>query len=576
MKSVFTVGQIRRAEERLFEVQNDPDELMISAAAVVADVAAAMVDEPVADDSGENHPGEDRILLLVGAGGNGGDALYAGAFLREEGYQVDALLLGGGRVQESALRQFRHLGGTVVDTSPHPASYHLVIDGILGIGGRGGIDADTAQFVERIYSAGVPILSVDVPSGIDADTGAVPEPIMVQLAGYADGAPIARQCIPTHITADVTVTFGGLRRAHAVSTACGYVLCADIRVEGGGGLNLSTALQDIQFKDAGPTLYASTAWRDVNAEITVPGASPIGAQFIMLDVEPAPDSDKYTGGVVGIVAGSEDYPGAAILACAGAVRATSSMVRFVGDNVARNQVVAALPEVVVSSSVEETGRVQAWVYGPGRGTGADQVAELAGLLDRPEPVLIDADGITLIARSPELRSTVCRRSSPIVLTPHKGEFERLAEPLRTSGATIPSADADPIGATLAMAAELDCCVLLKGRSTIVATTDYVYVVNAGHSWSATPGSGDVLSGLIGAHLAQSYVELTRLPEFIPDMELPPTAVYSLVAPAVSIHAVAAALSARTEFGPAPTSASRIAESISAATARVNINRIMND
>lgn len=582
MKSVFTVDQIRRAENKLFAVQDHPDELMMSAATAVAAVARAMLTHPAGDDAGEGT--EEDILLLVGPGGNGGDALYAGAFLASEGHRVDALLMGGDRVHERAREFFTAAGGTVMTGKPHHYDYDLVIDGILGIGGRGGIKVDTAQFMEHFYSSGTPVLAVDIPSGVDADTGALPEPTLVQLEGYETGAPIARQKIPTHINADVTITFGGLRRAHAVSAACGYVLMSDIRVKGtnqGAGLSLAEALQEVQFEDASPTLYTSRAWRteleNPNAAPVpaVPGVFPIGSQFILLDMEPTPESDKYTGGVVGIVAGSAQYPGAAVLACSGAVRATSSMVRFVGDEAVRGQVLAAHPEVVAAPTIGESGRVQSWVYGPGRGTGEAQVRELATLFGYPEPVLVDADGITLIARSQELLETLRHRTGPTVLTPHKGEFERLADALRESGAQIPSAHTDPIGAALAAARELNCCVLLKGRATVVATSDYAYVVNAGHSWSATPGSGDVLSGLVGAHLAQSYAELSRLPEFIPDMRLPETAVYSMVAPAVSIHAVAAILSARTEFGYAPTSASRIAEYIPAATARANANRIMN-
>lgn len=557
MKSVFTVDQIRRAEERLFRFQSDDDELMISAASAVADVAQAMVAAPA----------EERILLLVGSGGNGGDALYAGAFLCEEGHLVDALLLGGDRVHTSALDYFTELGGVVLDEQPRHLDYHLVIDGILGIGGRGGLTPETARLVENFYSAGIPILAVDVPSGVAADTGATPEPVVVTLDGYDDDAPIARQKIPVHINADVTVTFGGLRRAHAVSAACGRVLLADIRVAGGGGLALSVALQEVAFEDDGARIFASTAWTADRERPVVPGAVDVGEQLVLLDVEPGPDSDKYSGGVVGIIAGDEDYPGAGVLACAGAVRATSAMVRYIGA--ARDHVIRAHPEVVTHPDLDHAGQVQAWVFGPGAGTGAVQTGQLRQLLGYEQPLLIDADGLTILAGSPELQALLRRRSAPTVLTPHRGEFERIAVALRREGQLIPDSAADPIGAALALATNLHCCVLLKGRFTVVATSDYVYVVNAGHSWSATPGSGDVLSGVIGAHLAQSYAELTRLPEYIPGLSMPNTAVYSQVAPAVSIHAVAAALSARTEFGPASTSASRIAEWVPAATARLN-------
>lgn len=583
MKSVFSVDQIRRAENTLMALQSDSDELMISAASAVADVALALLKVPapaLAQDG--------KILLLVGSGGNGGDALYAGAFLAEEGKKVDALLLNKERVHHSALSYFESLGGTVLNSEPNHGDYRLLIDGILGIGGRGGIAPETARFVENFYSAGIPILAVDIPSGVHADTGAVPEPALVTLDGFEQGAPIARQKIPTHINADVTITFGGLRRAHAVSAACGEVLLADISVAGAGGRSLSHALLEIQSADSGPQYFASKAWNGVpNAPAQNPklaamfealaaensGIQRLGRQFIVLDVEPSPDHDKYSGGIVGIVAGSEQYPGAAVLATAAAVRATSSMVRYVGPVAAA--VLAALPEVVATSSLGTAGRVQAWVFGPGHGIDEQAFKELQELLNNPEPLLIDADGLTLLSASAELRQLLRTRHGASVLTPHRGEFERIASALRAEGIEIPNPETDPIGAAHAMAENLKCCVLLKGRFTIIATCNYVYAVNAGHSWSATPGSGDVLSGLIGAHLAHSSAELNRIPEYIPELEISDTAVYAQVAPAVTIHAVAAALAARTEFGPAPTSASKIAAAIPAATAMVNTHAPMN-
>ncbi|WP_080793529.1 bifunctional ADP-dependent NAD(P)H-hydrate dehydratase/NAD(P)H-hydrate epimerase [Corynebacterium pacaense] len=560
MKSVFTVDQIRRAEETLLVRQSHPDEMMIAAASAVADVASAMLERelPVASE-------DERVLLIVGSGGNGGDALYAGAFLAEEEWRVDALLVGD-RVHQAGLEYFTSQGGRVLDSAPSHYNYRLLIDGILGIGGHGGIAVDIARYLENFYSAQIPVLAVDVPSGVDADTGALPEPATVVLDGYEQDAPVARQKIPTHVLADVTVTFGGLRRAHAVNRSGGQGLLVGLHIEAEGGVSLAATLAEIETKDAGPKVYASRAWSEGPA-LDIEGAQPIGRQFISLDLEPHPDSDKYSGGVVGVLSGSRRYPGAALLSLAGAVRASSSMVRYVGSA----PVTQTLPEVVAAPTLPETGRVQAWVFGPGRGTGLRQIDELSALLSAPEPVLIDADGITLLARSARLRSALRARRHATVLTPHAGEFSRLAEQL----GEIASPLVDPIGAALAMAAEFNCCVLLKGRTTIVATGDFVFAIDAGHSWSATPGSGDVLAGVIGAHLAHSRAELDRLPEFIPEMELPESAVYSIVAVAVTIHAVAAALSARTEFGPAPTSASRIADAVPAATASVNAGKSVN-
>ncbi|ANE03288.1 bifunctional ADP-dependent NAD(P)H-hydrate dehydratase/NAD(P)H-hydrate epimerase [Corynebacterium crudilactis] len=573
MKSVFSVDQIRRAENTLFEFQTDSDELMISAASAVADVALAMLAGPAPSPSSE-----ESILLLVGPGGNGGDALYAGAFLAEEGHHVDALLLGNGKVHQSALSYFESLGGRVIADFPLHYMYRLVIDGLYGIGGRGGLSVELACLVESFSSSGIPILAIDVPSGVHADTGEIPPGVMITVDGFDQDAPMARQKVPAHINAEVTITFGGLRRAHAVSPACGEVLLADINIAGGGGKSLSAELLHIQNIDETPQIFASAAWpkeqslfeRAKFAE-TAPHIQKIGQHFMILNMEPSPDHDKYSGGIVGIVAGSDIYPGAAVLAVKAAVRATSSMVRYVGPAV--NFVLHAQPEVVATQSLQDTGRVQAWVYGPGRGLAAEQQAELAELLNQPEPLLIDADGLSLLERSAELRQALKQRSARTVLTPHKGEFERVADSLRIEGVEIPEAHKDPIGAAQALSTELDCCVLLKGRFTVVAAHDFVHVINSGHSWLATPGSGDVLAGLIGAHLAQSYAELNRLPEFFPDLVLSDSAIYTQVAPAVTIHSVAAALAARTEFGAAPTSAGFIADAIPAATAKVDLKRI---
>lgn len=572
MKPVFSVDQIRRAENVLLELQADPDELMISAASAVADVALAMVDNPTPAASQE-----DSILLLVGPGGNGGDALYAGAFLAEEGYHVDALLLGEGKVHQSALAYFSSLGGQVLEENPPHVSYRLVIDGLYGIGGRGGLAPEAARFVESFYFLGIPILAIDIPSGVNADTGELPPSTLVTLDGFDEDAPMARQCVPTHINANVTITFGGLRRAHAVSPACGEVLLSDISVAGGGGRTLSSELMTCQIEDNTPQMFASTAWlkQDSLFDRSKFGESAkqiqqVGQHFMVLDIEPGPDHDKYSGGIVGVVAGSETYPGAAMLAVKAAVRATSSMVRYVGSSL--KFVLQMQPEVVATQSLDAAGRVQAWVHGPGHGIAAAEVAELKALLQCEEPLLIDADSLTLLERSAELREQLKNREASTVLTPHKGEFERIAEVLRGEGVNIPAAHADPIGAAQAMSKEFDCCVLLKGRYTVIAAEAFVHMINAGHSWLATPGSGDVLSGIIGAHLAHSFAEINRLPEYFPDLNLPRSAIYTQVAAAVTIHAVAAALAARTEFGMAPTSAGSIAEAIPAATAMVDVRR----
>ena len=188
------------------------------------------------------------------------------------------------------------------------------------------------------------------------------------------------------------------------------------------------------------------------------------------------------------MAGSSTYPGAAVLCTGAAVAATSGMVRYSGS--AHGEVLSHWPEVVASPTPAAAGRVQAWVVGPGLGTDESGAAALWFALDTDLPVLIDADGLTILAAHPDLLAS---RRAPTVLTPHAGEFARLA------GA--PPGD-DRIGATRKLADALGATVLLKGNVTVVADPGgSVYLNPAGQSWAATAGSGDVLSGIIGALLA---------------------------------------------------------------------------
>lgn len=508
MEPLYTAEQVRQAEKPLLDAQSEPDALMRTAAAAVARTARKMV------------PGESaRLILLVGSGGNGGDALYAGAdILRSRpGWAVDAILCSDS-IHERALDAFRDAGGREIDPDQlSEFDYALAVDGIVGIGGTGGLRALPAAVVAELSDMGVPFLAVDIPSGVAADTGFVSEP---------------------HVTADTTVTFGGLRRAHALSPAvCGEVVLVDIGLDGQPRLSEILGGSDVTYI------------RALHNPVDVP------------PLEPAPDDDKYTGGVVSVCAGSGTYPGAGILATTAAVRASSAMVRYIGS--CRDEVVRALPEVVVHDTVENSGRCQAWVIGPGRGTDSAAAEELRHVLSEEEPVLVDADGLTLLATHPDLAETVRTRaanSRVTALTPHKGEFRRLADSL---GLTVTG---DIIADTSTMAANLGAIVLLKGRTTVIAeppseppadSSARVTVVDSGSSWAATPGSGDVLSGLAGAWVARNA-----------GRETSGSGAFEALVLSTVIHATAAHLSARTEFGPAPTSASLIAESIRPATAAV--------
>jgi hydroxyethylthiazole kinase-like uncharacterized protein yjeF len=230
---------------------------------------------------------------------------------------------------------------------------------------------------------------------------------------------------------------------------------------------------------------------DIGLDDTLPAASTHvleAADVATLLPVPGPADDKYTRGVTGLVAGSTAYPGAGVLATGAAVCGGAGMVRYAGS--AADAIRARYPEVVVHEDARPSElRVQAWVVGPGLGTDDSARAVLADVLSTDVPVIVDADGITVLGHSPEL---LAGRSAPTVLTPHDREFARIAE----------GPSADRIGSARAAARALGATVLLKGDATVVAAPDgRAWINRTGTPWLGTAGSGDVLSGLIGSLLA---------------------------------------------------------------------------
>lgn len=422
MRSYYPAEVVRAAEAPLLAALPDGT-LMRRAAYGLARVVAAELRERTGAIGGR------RVSLLVGTGDNGGDALWAGTFLRKRGVAVTALLLDPDRVHGPGLRALQKAGGQVVPATPERLNDpDLVLDGIVGISGKGSLRPAAARLVEAITA---PIVAVDTPSGVDPDTGAVDGP---------------------SVSAAVTVAFGAYKPVHALAApACGRLELVDIGLD----------LPDAHLVAADPA--------EIGAIWPVPG----------------PDDDKYTQGVVGIHAGSARYPGAAVLCTGAAVAASSGMVRYAGSAAA--QVVTRHPEVVATTTVGSAGRVQAWVVGPGGGVDDEAAGALRDILATDLPVVVDADGLTLLAREPHL---VRGRSAPTLLTPHAGEFARLT-------GTAPGADR--LAAVRALAADWGVHVLLKGRATLVAAPDgKVFVNEAGGSWAATAGAGDVLAGVAGA------------------------------------------------------------------------------
>jgi hydroxyethylthiazole kinase-like uncharacterized protein yjeF len=493
MRYAHQVRKVRAAEQALM-AKLPPGALMQRAAAGLASVSAGLVGKV---------PGA-RVVILAGSGDNGGDALYAGARLAGRGAAVLAVTAGS-RVHEAGLAALRAAGGRQAgpEDPAVPAALgaaDLILDGLLGIGGRGGLREPQASLAGLAARSPAVVVAVDLPSGVDADTGVV------------EGAAIE---------AGVTVTFGTLKPGLLIDPGARHAGVVEL-IDIGLGPYLDP-----------PDAIAMQA-RDVGARLP----------------RPPEDSDKYRRGVVGIVAGSERFTGAAALAVGGAIRGGAGMVRLVSAAPAVAVVRLLWPESVITvtgqdipagEDVRAAGRVQAWVVGPGMGTDDEAAERLAAVLASDVPVLVDADGLTLLAARKELLA----RDAPTLLTPHAGELGRLL------GADPADVESRRLEHARKAAASLGATVLLKGSTTVIAAPDGrsaasqggagaggreaaraeaagaeagragaeagrrtasqsdggqdeqpVWVNLTGTSWLATAGTGDVLSGLAGSLLAQ--------------------------------------------------------------------------
>ena len=373
------------------------------------------------------------MLLLVGSGDNGGDALYAGALLARRG--ALGRRTAAQPVEDPCRRADRPAaaGGRVVDSAQAVRRPDVVVDGIVGIGGRGGLRPDAAAAVEAL--AGVPVVAVDTPSGVDVDTGVV------------DGA---------HVSATVTVTFGTHKVAHLVdpaALACGVVHLVDI------GLDLpAAALTALQADDVARLLPRPTA-----------------------------TAHKYTRGVVGVRAGSAQYPGAGVLCVAGAGSGLAGMVRYRAV-----PPTWCVPRTPRSSSVRDACR-------PG----------WSGPVEAPAPSRPSPTPWPTGCRSWSTRTGCAHVAGPVdvpaLLTPHAGELARMLGVERErgrGGAAAPTPAPRPSGSAAW------CCSRAATRWS-PSRTDGCGSTTVGPPWLATAGAGDVLAGLCGALLAAGLRPVRR-------------------------------------------------------------------
>lgn len=456
MISAYTGTQVRAAEEPLLAAGLG-DALMQRAA---HGLATAVVHELTS--RGTRLSGA-RVLVLAGKGNNGGDGLYAGAFLAARGMRTTAVLTGDD-AHPAGLAALERAGGRVhrlTDTAlpelaAEAARADVVIDAVLGTGAKGGLRGSAADLMKAVIDGPRPgvVVACDLPSGVDADTGEAAVPVL---------------------PADVTVTFGGAKAGLMADPGADYagrVLVVPIGIE--------------------EHLPQAPLRRLEDADIA------------HLLPHPERRAQKYSRGVLGVVAGSEDYPGAAVLACRGALAAGVGMVRYLGPPSVADLVRQSCPEVVCSTGSVADNRVQAWLVGSGMGPqDHEQLGRARDAIDSGLPVVADAGAL------PALPDTLAPH---VVLTPHAGELAALFQRLG-GGEDREAVEAGTLNAVRQAAGRTGATVLLKGATTLVAAPSGSTFSQAdGTPWLATAGSGDVLAGVIGALLAQAGPDVGRFSE----------------------------------------------------------------
>lgn len=397
-----------------------------------------------------------RVLVVAGCGNNGGDGFALGRLLMQEGYSVDFVLAGDEKkaTEQTALQLecLRAYGGKIMGTLPD-GEYDIIIDALFGVGLTREVGGFYRECVEYINGQNAYVLSVDIPSGIHADSGAV--------MGAA-------------VYADVTVTFGFLKLGtflYPGARHAGQVRCFPIGIT-----------QD-SFLDDPPKMFTFT---EPVYEL-MPGRISEG--------------NKGTFGKAALLVGSEKMAGAAILCAGGAFAAGCGMVKVISP--AKNWFVLnqTLPEAMVTDDVREAaGWADVIAAGPGLTTGERAKEQLTFIIEETDcPLILDADAINLLSQDRALLESLQKKQQDektrrqLVLTPHPAELARLA------GCSIKEVVADPVRVIREWAKRLYAVVLCKGARTFVASfEDGIYVNGSGNSGMATAGSGDVLTGIVAA------------------------------------------------------------------------------
>ena len=406
--------------------------------------------------------GRARVLVLAGPGNNGGDAFVVARHLASWFYDVVVCANDNAHVPPDAAAArnlWRQRGGTIVQEWDSDRNFGLVVDGLFGIGLTRAIDELHARWIVQANESRIPILALDVPSGLDADTGMAQAPT---------------------IHARATATFIGLKPG--LLTLDGPDHCGAVTVHA-----LDVALP--------PAAGTRLEWRVLRAAMP---------EVLLRSCR---NVHKGTYGTLGIVGGSEGMVGAPILAGRSALHLGAGKVVVGLAAKERPAVDWQQPELMLRDAGEVLEQpLNALVIGPGLGTGDVGRRWLERALRLPVPLVLDADALNLIATDPTLAASVAARGAPTVVTPHPAEAARLA------GVDTAHIQRDRLQAALTLAHRLECAVVLKGSGSVLAYPSGKWEINgSGNPGLASGGTGDVLAGMIGALLAQGIARETAVP-----------------------------------------------------------------
>ena len=449
--ALYLTSEIRAIEQHAF-AQPSPPDLMERAGLA----AATLARELISDHSG-------RVLVFAGPGNNGGDAFVIARHLKQWWYRVAVVFLGDPfKLSKDATKAFeawQESGGDTHDLVPSGQRWDLVVDGLFGIGLARELAEKPAELVTFMNTLRAPVLAIDVPSGLNADTG--------QIMGRA-------------VRAAHTITFIGLKPG--LFTLDGPDHC--------GQVHLATLGID-------PSVIGPTAGALVDPGLLERALAPRRA-----------NTHKGSYGSLGIIGGAAGMLGAAWLAGRAALRLGTGRVYVGMIDRAAPSLDPVQPELMLrpADAILKIEHLNALAVGPGMGQSAVAKGLLKNAIRAEVPLVLDADAINLLAQEPILRRAIPRRDAPTVITPHPAEAARL---LGTSSQAVQT---NRVAACVAIAERLRCEVVLKGAGSICASPDGRWSINTtGNPGLASAGQGDVLTGMVAALIAQGVSPASALP-----------------------------------------------------------------